>query len=109
VLYCFVTNPKNLPAIFLYHILITANMQSKTGFPSSHQFLRHPKSRSKFAARCPVSGCWPSVTILLSSRSQTSSPAGRRPAANRCATRLELSRHVEIARICLRQVGKQTC
>jgi len=24
---CFVTNPKNLPAIFLYHILITANMQ----------------------------------------------------------------------------------
>ena len=27
VLYCFVTNPKNLPAIFLYHILITANMQ----------------------------------------------------------------------------------
>ena len=37
VLYCFVTNPKNLPVIFLYHILITANMQSKTGFPSSHQ------------------------------------------------------------------------
>jgi len=34
VLYCFVTNPKNLPATFLYHILITANMQSKTGFPS---------------------------------------------------------------------------
>jgi len=38
VLYCFVTNPKNLPATFLYHILITANMQSKTGFLSSHQF-----------------------------------------------------------------------
>jgi len=37
VLYCFVNNPKNLPAIFLHHILITANMQSKTGFPSSHQ------------------------------------------------------------------------
>ena len=34
---CFVTNPKNLPVIFLYHILITANMQSKTGFPSSYQ------------------------------------------------------------------------
>ena len=33
---CFVTNPKNLLAIFLYHILITANMQSETGFPSSH-------------------------------------------------------------------------
>jgi len=31
----FVTNPKNLPAIFLYCILITANMQSKTGFPST--------------------------------------------------------------------------
>ena len=27
--YCFVTNPKNLAAIFLYHILITTNMQSK--------------------------------------------------------------------------------
>ena len=37
VLYCFVTNPKNIPAIFLYHVLITANMQSKTGFPSCHQ------------------------------------------------------------------------
>jgi len=34
VLYCFVTNPKNLPVTFLYHILITAYMQSKTGFPS---------------------------------------------------------------------------
>ena len=33
VLYCFVTNPKNLPATFSYHILITANMQSKMGFP----------------------------------------------------------------------------
>jgi len=42
VLYCFVTNPKNLPAVFLYHILITANMQSKTGFPSSHKVLRRP-------------------------------------------------------------------
>jgi len=57
-----VTNPKNLPAIFLYHILITANMQSKTGFPSSHQlkFYVAAKSRLKLAARCPVSGCWPS-------------------------------------------------
>jgi len=54
VLYCFVTNPKNLPAIFLYHILITANMQSKTGFPSSHQLKSYvaPKSSLKFAARC---------------------------------------------------------
>ena len=57
VLYCFVTNPKNLPAISLYHILITANMQWKTGFPSSHQLKSYtyvaPKSRLKFAARCP--------------------------------------------------------
>jgi len=62
VLYCFVTNPKNLPATFLYHILNTPNMQSKTGFPSSHQLKSYvaPKSRLKFAARCPVSSCWPS-------------------------------------------------
>ena len=59
---CFVTNPKNLPAIFLYHILITANMQLKTGFLSSHQLKSYvaPKSRLKLAARCPVSKCWPS-------------------------------------------------
>ena len=59
---CFVTNPKNLPAIFLYHILITANMQSKTGFPSSHQLKSYivPKFCLKLAARCPVSRCWPS-------------------------------------------------
>jgi len=44
--------------------------------------------------------------IQLASRSQTSSRAGRRPGANRSATRFELSRHVEIARTCLRQVGK---
>jgi len=43
-------------------ILITANMQSVTGFPSSHQlnFYVASKSRLKLAARCPVSGCWPS-------------------------------------------------
>ena len=35
-------------------------MQSKTGFPSSHQLYVAPKSRLKFAARCPVSSCWPS-------------------------------------------------
>jgi len=37
-------------------------MQSKTGFPSSHQLKSYvaPKSRLKLAARCPVSGCWPS-------------------------------------------------
>jgi len=62
VLYCFVTNPKNLPAIFLYHILITANMQLKPGFPISHHLKSYvaPKSRLKFAKRCPVSSCWPS-------------------------------------------------
>jgi len=62
---CFVTNPKNLPSIFLLcHILITANMQSNTGFPSSHQLKSYvaPKSRLKFAACCPVSGCGPSCT-----------------------------------------------
>ena len=63
----FVTNPTNLPAIFLYHILITANMQSKTGFPSSHQSKSYvaPKSRLKFEARCPVSGCWPSCLVFI--------------------------------------------
>jgi len=40
MLYCFVTNPKNIPAIFLYHILITANMQWKKGFPSSHHSIK---------------------------------------------------------------------
>jgi len=49
----------------------------------------------------------------------TSSRAGRRPASeqdsvmeyglNWSATRFELSRHVEIARTCLRHVGKQVC
>jgi len=41
---------------------------------------------------------------MLASWSQTSCEAGRRPAANRSATMFELSRHVEIARTCLRQV-----
>jgi len=45
-------------------ILITANMQSETGFPSSHQFKSYvaSKSRLKLAAHAvdPVSGCWPS-------------------------------------------------
>ena len=62
-------------------ILITANMQSETGFPSRHQLKSYvaSKSRLKLAARCPVSGCWPclescdnlechvvSVSIILS-------------------------------------------
>ena len=43
-------------------LVITANMQSETGFPSSHQLKSYVafKSRLKLAARCPVSGCWPS-------------------------------------------------
>jgi len=43
-------------------ILITSNMQSETGFPSSHQLKSYiaSESRLKLAARCPVSGCWPS-------------------------------------------------
>jgi len=41
-------------------ILITANVQSETGFPSSHELKSYvaSKSRPKLAARCPVSGCW---------------------------------------------------
>ena len=47
-------------------IFIKANMQSETGFPSSHQLMSYvaSKSRLKLAARCPVSGCWPSCTFL---------------------------------------------
>jgi len=43
-------------------ILITANMQSETCFPSSHQLKSYvaSKSRLKLGARCPLSGCWPS-------------------------------------------------
>jgi len=69
VLYCFVTNPKNLPAIFLYHILSTANMQLKMRFRSSHQLKSYvaPKSRLKFAARCPVSSWWPSCSHIHTS------------------------------------------
>ena len=45
-------------------ILITANMQSETGFPSRHQLKSYvaSKSRLKLVASCPVSGCWPSCT-----------------------------------------------
>jgi len=44
--------------------------------------------------------------IQFASRSQTNSRAGHRPAANRSATRFELSRYVKIARTC---VGNQVC
>ena len=46
-------------------ILITANVQSETGFPSSHQLKSYvaSKSRLKLAARCPVSECLPSCII----------------------------------------------
>jgi len=47
-------------------------------------------------------------SITLSS-SRAGSRDGLRPAANRSTTRFELSRHVEIARTCLRQVGNQVC
>jgi len=50
-----------------------------------------------------------SGVILLASRSQTSSRAGRKLAANRSATTFELSRHVEIAQTCLWQVRNQVC
>ena len=54
VLYCVVTNPKNLPAIFLYYILITANMQSKMGFPSSHQLKSYVAPKSAWNSRRAV-------------------------------------------------------
>jgi len=40
-------------------------MQSETGFPSSHQLKSYVTSKSclKLAARCPVSGCWPSCYL----------------------------------------------
>ena len=46
-------------------------MQSETGFPSSHQLKSYvaSKSRLKLAARCPVSGCWPSCSWLPSQTS----------------------------------------
>jgi len=47
--------------------------------------------------------------IQLAGRSQTSSQAGPRPAANQSATRFELAQHVEIAQTCLQQVGNQVC
>jgi len=68
------TTKKSLHIIFKAHtvlpdnsILITANMQLETGFPSSHQLKSYVacKSRLKLVARCPVSGCWPSCYILL--------------------------------------------
>ena len=42
-------------------------MQSKTGFPSSDQLKSYvaPKSRLKFAARCPVSGYWHCCLYML--------------------------------------------
>jgi len=68
---------------------------------------------------------WPLVPLRsppsdqLTGRSATSSRAGRRAASEqdsvmeygmkRSATRFELSRHDEIARTCLRQVGSQVC
>jgi len=45
-------------------------MQSERGFPSSHQLKCYiaSKSRLKLAARCPVSGCWPSCNACDSHR-----------------------------------------
>jgi len=75
--------------------------------PASRRHITRHLNRSKFH-----------YAVQLA-RSATSSLAGRRPAneqdsvmeydPNLCATRLELSRHAEIARACLRQVGNQVC
>ena len=86
---------------------------------------RRPNSiplSSSLAGRRPVRDQIPlrcSACDQLASRSAISSRAGRRPAheqdsimeygLNRSATRFELSRHVQIARTCLRQVGNQVC
>jgi len=48
-------------------------MQSETGFPSSHQLKSYiaSKYRLKVAARCPVSGCWPSCWPTATSQIMT--------------------------------------
>ena len=69
-----------------FHYAIQIADRSQTG--------RRPGRRPTCACRVRVAG---------------RSKAGRKPAANRSATRFELSRHVEIARSCLRQVGNQVC
>ena len=60
-------------------ILITANMQSETGFPSNHQLKSYvaSKSRLKLAARCPVSGCWPSCLLSRGLSHGSSAGPGR--------------------------------
>ena len=52
-------------------------------------------------------GCRPARACRV--RVAGRSKAGRKPAANRSATRFELFRHVESARTCLRQVENQVC
>ena len=58
---CVVFNTEPYTVLPDNSILITANMQSETGFPCSHQLKSYvaSKSRLELAARCPVSGCWP--------------------------------------------------
>jgi len=71
-------------------ISITANMQSEMGFPRCHQLKSYvaSKSRLKLAARCPVSGCWPSCVICCSyvksaaCRGLRSEPCGVRNCTN---------------------------
>jgi len=61
------TSPHSVAAVRdIEKSLITANVQLKTGFASSHQLKSYvaPKSRLKLAARCPVSGCWLSCSLL---------------------------------------------
>ena len=50
-------------------ILITANVQSEMGFPSSHQLKSFVASVPPEigGAHCPVSGCWPSCFVQLCS------------------------------------------
>ena len=54
------TSPHSAAAVrYIGKSLITAKIQSKTGFSSSHQLMSYvfPKSRPKLAAHCAVSGC----------------------------------------------------
>ena len=89
-----------------------------TGLPSCMVKARFNYAISFRAGQRPASelvagwlASWTAMEFCLSRAILlvSSSLAGCRPAANRSATRFELSRHVEIARTCLRQVGKQVC
>ena len=71
--------------------------------------LRYPTSELALHGLRPASELDSVMEFGLSRTIQlaSSSRVCRRPAANRSATRFELSRHVEIARTCVRHIGNQ--